>query len=142
MQKENVHAMSKRRRAIIFASAALLVVFAFCLDNYRADTTGQGRRRSPVLAAASDSKKYHGNSFNVIKVVDGDTIDIDVADGGKSFTRIRLWGVDTPETKKPGRRRKTFVFANIGQFVPWKKQILFLEAAAKIADRIPDSEFL
>jgi len=34
-------------------------------------------------------------------VVDGDTIDIDVPDGEYEHTRIRLWGIDTPETKNP-----------------------------------------
>ena len=37
----------------------------------------------------------------VLKVVDGDTIDIDIPDGKYDRTRIRLWGVDTPETKNP-----------------------------------------
>jgi endonuclease YncB( thermonuclease family) len=32
-------------------------------------------------------------------VVDGDTLDVDEPDGDKPATRIRLWGVDTPETK-------------------------------------------
>ena len=32
-------------------------------------------------------------------VVDGDTIDIDIADRQYDSTRIRLWGIDTPETK-------------------------------------------
>lgn len=33
----------------------------------------------------------------VVRVVDGDTVDIDAPDADKSTTRIRLWGVDTPE---------------------------------------------
>jgi glycosyltransferase involved in cell wall biosynthesis len=43
---------------------------------------------------------------------------------------------------KPEYWRQPFVFANIGQFVPWKKQISFLEATIKIANKIPNSEFL
>ena len=46
-----------------------------------------------------DFGKYHAKTFTVVKVVDGDTIDIDVADGEYEHTRIRLWGIDTPETK-------------------------------------------
>jgi len=51
----------------------------------------------------SDRQRYHDKMFKVVKVVDGDTFDLDIADvtTGKSFTRIRLWGVDTPETKHP-----------------------------------------
>ena len=36
-------------------------------------------------------------------MIDGDTIDLDVADGNEAQTRIRLWGVDTPETKAWGK---------------------------------------
>jgi len=51
----------------------------------------------------SDQQRYHGRVFAVVKVVDGDTLDLDVADAksGKDTTRVRLWGVDTPETKHP-----------------------------------------
>ena len=45
----------------------------------------------------------HFRPFLVIKTVDGDTIDIDIPDikNGFTHTRIRLWGIDTPETVKP-----------------------------------------
>ena len=36
----------------------------------------------------------------VLKVVDGDTIDI--RDDGRGRLRVRVLGIDTPETKKPG----------------------------------------
>src|SRR3954463_4958665 len=36
----------------------------------------------------------------VVKVVDGDTVDI--RDDVRGRLRIRLLGIDTPETKKPG----------------------------------------
>ena len=51
----------------------------------------------------SDQQLYHEKTFKVIKVVDGDTIDLNVPDphNDKSYTRVRLWGVDTPETKHP-----------------------------------------
>ena len=47
-----------------------------------------------------DWDKYNGKSFIVVKVVDGDTIDINIPDGNYANTRIRLLGVDTPETEK------------------------------------------
>ncbi len=40
------------------------------------------------------------------------------------------------------RYRPRFVFANVGQFVPWKNQSLFLEAASCVAEQLPKSEFL
>jgi len=48
----------------------------------------------------SDQARYHDKPFTVLKVVDGDTLDLDVEDcfNDKPSTRVRLWGVDTPET--------------------------------------------
>jgi micrococcal nuclease len=39
----------------------------------------------------------------VVNVVDGDTIYIDIPDSNRAHTRVRLWGVDTPETKHEQR---------------------------------------
>ena len=50
-----------------------------------------------------DFQRYHGKEFRVHRVIDGDTIDLEVADGTKAQTRVRLWGIDTPETKAPGK---------------------------------------
>jgi len=59
---------------------------------------------------AADLKTYHNTSFRVTYVVDGDTLDVDIPDKvrGKTTTRIRLWGVDTPETVKPGTPKQHF----------------------------------
>ena len=107
-----------RRRAIGFL-AALLVTAALIL----ADRTGVfGRRPAPkpdpyrpTAAAikrnnAADLKTYHRASFRVLKVVDGDTLDVDIRDAvaGYKTTRIRLWGVDTPETVKPNTPTEHF----------------------------------
>jgi micrococcal nuclease len=53
------------------------------------------------LAPTPDFKKYNAKSFPVVHVVDGDTLDVDCPDGPYAHTRVRLWGVDTPETVKP-----------------------------------------
>ena len=52
-------------------------------------------------APQPDLETYHGKTFRVVKVIDGDTLDIDAPDRNGRATRIRLWGVDTPETVKP-----------------------------------------
>jgi micrococcal nuclease len=49
----------------------------------------------------SDAQTYDGKTFRVTHVVDGDTLDVDAPDGPNAHTRVRLWGVDTPETVKP-----------------------------------------
>lgn len=57
-----------------------------------------------AVAKETDRQRYDRHEFTVIKVVDGDTLDLAVADlvNDKPSTRVRLWGVDTPETKHPG----------------------------------------
>ncbi len=47
--------------------------------------------------AGDDRARYHGVECVVTYVSDGDTIDVDLPDGRKATTRIRLWGVDCPE---------------------------------------------
>ena len=49
-----------------------------------------------------DQVRYGDREFRVVHVVDGDTLDIDVPDDGDAVTRIRLWGVDTPEVRHGG----------------------------------------
>ncbi|MBN1942209.1 MAG: thermonuclease family protein [Phycisphaerae bacterium] len=80
-----------RRRGVVFAlflAGAVLVGLA--------DRAGLfGRRQEPDLL------RYHEKTFTVVHVVDGDTLDISLPDEDRPFTRIRLWGVDTPETVRP-----------------------------------------
>lgn len=54
-------------------------------------------------APQPDLERYDGQVLTVSRVVDGDTVDLRIADprGGREQTRVRLWGVDTPETVKP-----------------------------------------
>lgn len=48
-----------------------------------------------------DGDRFHNKTYLVVNVVDGDTIDIALVDTDPNRTRIRLLGVDTPETKHP-----------------------------------------
>ena len=93
--------MSRRRRYAIFALCLLLLVVLIWLDRSPFRQWWKPQPQTSEQAKASDSQKYHAKSFTVIKVVDGDTIDIDIPDGDDNHTRIRLWGIDTPETKHP-----------------------------------------
>ena len=81
------------RRVLSLAGAALVIGLLIL-----ADRSGLfGRLPTP------DAETYDGGTFRVTHVVDGDTLDIaadDAVNGGPT-TRIRLWGVDTPETVKP-----------------------------------------
>ena len=97
----NYYAMSRRKRGAIYVIILLLAGLLIWLDHSPIRTKWQGQPKSAEQTKFSDIAKYHGKSFTVAGVVDGDTIDIDVADGNYPHTRVRLWGVDTPETKNP-----------------------------------------
>ncbi|MFQ5492239.1 MAG: thermonuclease family protein [Phycisphaerae bacterium] len=60
------------------------------------------------LPVGDDYTRYHNQVFEVVNVVDGDTFDIDVPDSQYPTTRIRLWGVDTPEVA--GKRSEGMYF--------------------------------
>lgn len=59
-------------------------------------------RHGYFLAQQSEFDYYEGRMAVVVNVVDGDTVDIDVPDRrtGDGRTRVRLWGIDCPETAK------------------------------------------
>lgn len=81
------------RRAGLGAGIVLIVAALILAD--RLGVFGWARR--------DDWETYHDKQFKVVRVVDGDTLDVDLPDrlGGYRTTRVRLWGVDTPETVKP-----------------------------------------
>lgn len=94
MDPLSLHRYLRRRRAGALA-LALLVIFAIaCIDRF-----------GGVLPVQDDWDKYHGQSFKVMRVVDGDTLDLRVVDGDRPTTRVRLWGVDTPELAKRGNNQ-------------------------------------
>ena len=99
-KKKTTLAMSRRRRIAIFVLCAAAVVFLVWLDH---GLVGRRRRqpKSEQQIHAYDFEKYHEKTFTVVNVVDGDTVDINIPDGKFNTTRIRLLGVDTPETKHP-----------------------------------------
>jgi len=99
--KKIKYAQSRLRKNILAMSAFLLLSAVVWLDR-----TFHPLIKTSVSTQTVDTNdwdKYNGKSFIVVKVVDGDTLDIDIPDGNYSHTRIRLLGIDTPETdKSPG----------------------------------------
>jgi len=96
-----VYAMSRRSKAGLIALFVLLAAVAVLIDHGHIGKTLRAGPKSKQQTRTYDFEKYHGRTFTVTKVVDGDTIDINIPDGNYPHTRIRLWGVDTPETKNP-----------------------------------------
>jgi micrococcal nuclease len=93
--------MSRRRRTGLTVLGVLAAVFLIWLDHGVLARKSRVPPESAEQARSYDLEKYHARTFTVVNVVDGDTIDIDTADGKYDHTRVRLWGIDTPETKNP-----------------------------------------
>lgn len=56
-----------------------------------------------VAGRSSDYEYYEGRLHAVSRVVDGDTIYLLTPDGDSPITKVRLLGVDTPETVHPNK---------------------------------------
>jgi len=50
--------------------------------------------------ALADLARYDGQWVQVVSVIDGDTLRIDLPDAEQPTTRVRLWGIDTPERER------------------------------------------
>ena len=75
----------RRRRLGVLAVAAAVTSVAIA------------GRLGGVTWSSDPLRVYDGRSFAVLRVIDGDTLDIDRPDGAQPHPRVRLWGIDTPE---------------------------------------------
>jgi micrococcal nuclease len=101
--KAKLSARDRRWRYVLKRLAGLAVVLAVGGALVLADGAGLFGRRPPT-----EREKYHGKSFTVGRVIDGDTLDVEVSDGPHAATRVRLWGVDTPELARDGQSAAHF----------------------------------
>lgn len=87
------------RNALIAAVFFILLPALLVLDRQYGDLLRKSIAQTTY--ADGDWQKYHNQTFTVNEVIDGDTLDVDIPDGKFPDTRVRLLGVDTPETKHP-----------------------------------------
>ncbi len=92
------YAMSRRRKNGIILLCLLAIMFLIRLDHSLTGHRRQLPAKSEEQVKASDLERYHGKTFTVVNVIDGDTVDIDIPDSRHQNTRIRLLGIDSPET--------------------------------------------
>jgi micrococcal nuclease len=98
--KRRKYTMSRtQKKALIVGFFFILLPVLLVVDHRFGG--GLRQRIERATYATADFQKYHERAFTVLAVVDGDTIDLDIPDGQRLITRIRLIGVDTPETKHP-----------------------------------------
>lgn len=98
--KPPYQAMSRyKKNALVAAFFFFLLPSAVLVDRLYLRPVRQAVRTAAW--ASDDYKRYHDKTFAVARVIDGDTLDIAAPDGDRDTTRIRLIGVDTPETYPP-----------------------------------------
>ena len=107
-KKKLRYAMSLRRKNAILAAFFLLVLpLLVFVDRRNSEPVRSAVKR--YFYAGPDRQKYHERKYRVAEVIDGDTVDLDIPDGKYDHTRVRLLGVDTPETKDP-RQKEVMYF--------------------------------
>jgi endonuclease YncB( thermonuclease family) len=68
-------------------------------------------RRGLLVGPSDDLARYDGQTFVVTRVIDGDTLDIGVPDGDERTTRLRFWGIDSPEMARRDPAREAEPYA-------------------------------
>jgi len=105
-------AMSRRHRTVIVVLCVLSAGAAVCLDRGAGKAV---RRRIVRTWPRNDVEKYDGRNFLVVNIVDGDTLDINIADDKYEHTRVRLLGIDTPEAGA-GKTEQMYYAAEATEF--------------------------
>ena len=90
--------MSRRRKTGVLLLCLLGFALLVWLDHSTIAYRWPGRRNTKIPTPADDLDTYHGETFTVAHVIDGDTLDIDIPDGRYERARARLLGIDAPET--------------------------------------------
>lgn len=101
MSKRNPVTIIRSRKAkngLISAFFAFIGFLAF-IDRVALQDVRSAIRTA--IWASDDRKQFHQKSFLVVAVIDGDTLDIVLPGQPDKPQRVRLLGVDTPETKNP-----------------------------------------
>lgn len=94
-----IRGFRRRKRWLWLGGLSLLVLL------------GVADRRGLLLVRQSDDlKAYHGRQATVERVIDGDTIEIDIPDplNRQPVTRVCLWGVNCPEVGRFGKPSQAF----------------------------------
>lgn len=94
------HGDEKFRRIRIRRRGAWVALAAVVVTLIVADRNGLA-----LVRQHDDLATYHGVRTTVVRVIDGDTIEVDVPDAlhRKSATRVGLWGVNCPEPARAAR---------------------------------------
>jgi len=100
-----MYALSRRKRAVVISFCLTVAALLIGLDRGFTGPQRSRLRSSRQETIATDSAQYDRHAFEVVRVVDGDTLHLDVPDRDGRVTKVRLLGIDAPEMgdaqKKP-----------------------------------------
>src|SRR5829696_5408219 len=105
------------RRRVAASSLVVTVLAAGCGATTPGPAPTSEAGAVETVDASPDAQT--GAAAVVAHLVDGDTLDVRLAGGGEE--RVRLIGIDTPETKKPGSPIECFgpeASAHLAELVP------------------------
>ena len=89
--------LGRRQRTALKGFALIGAVLLIWLDRQVVWPHRTSRAPSSAQVATSDWAGYDARSAAVTRVVDGDTLHIDIPDRDDSKTKVRLLGIDAPE---------------------------------------------
>jgi micrococcal nuclease len=107
-RRRSKYAVSRRKRAVLIGLTLIGTALFVWLDRGFVAPQWAGTPTSGGRTLATDLARYHGGRFPVVRVVDGDTLHLGVADADGATTRVRLVGIDAPEMGGGDRERMYF----------------------------------
>lgn len=97
-RQRKTRAISRRKRAVLIGSCLIGTAFLIWLDHDVVAPQWLDAPARSAQAVRTDLARYHGKSFPVVRVVDGDTLHLAAPDSTETVTKVRLLGIDAPET--------------------------------------------
>jgi micrococcal nuclease len=153
-RRKSRRALSRRKRAVLIGITLIGTALLVWLDRDFVAPRWSDLLTQWEQTLATDLARYHGGSFPVVRVVDGDTLHLGVADSEDDATKVRLVGVDAPEMGWGGRERMYYAeeaTAFARRLAMGQRVTVYLDQQAGSRDRygrllayiqLPDGRFL
>lgn len=153
-RRKTRRALSRRERAVLVGITLIGTALLILLDRGFVAPRWSDFLTPEEQPLGTDMTRYHGRSFPVVRVVDGDTLYLGVPDSADDVTKVRLVGVDAPEMGGGGRERMYYAqeAAAFTKRLALDRQVtVYLDRQAGSRDRygrllayiqLPDGRFL
>jgi micrococcal nuclease len=153
-RRKSRRALSRRKRAVLIGITLIGTALLVWLDRDLVAPQWSDLLTQREQTLATDLARYDGGSFPVVRVVDGDTLHLGVADSEDDATKVRLVGVDAPEMGWGGGERMYYAeeaTAFARRLAGGQRVTVYLDQQAGSRDRygrllayiqLPDGKFL